>query len=421
MRMKKILVVMGTYLPRPSANGICLKGIIDILKEQGDEVIVLTSNLHNYPFYEEIDNTKIYRIKDKFIYTDKFNSKNVFFKKIFKLIDKISSLFKLLVYYNVSLTRKRRYTLKADELMKEYKFDMVISVVRPAETLYVLKFLKKNYPEIKTVSYNLDILNDINISKFINPLYQVKTIRFYRRISLYIDAIINLNYSKEYFLSSFYKNLHNKMYFVDIPTFHQIKSEYEIKDWKDNTINIVFTGMLSETIRNPETILKCFFYLRDIDFVLHFYSRGCEDILNEVKKQLGNKIELHGFVPTEVSYAAIKKADYLLNISNKTNYQVPSKIFEYFASGKPLINYIYSDNDPAMKYYNQYDNRIDICSGNNIEQESKKLRMFLFNKRKKSMTYKELEEIYYENTPKCLVDILNNCLKEEKMEQNYNE
>ena len=35
----------------------------------------------------------------------------------------------------------------------------------------------------------------------------------------------------------------------------------------------------------------------------------------------------------------VKKSTFLLNIGNKSTYQLPSKIFEYIATGKPIVHF----------------------------------------------------------------------------------
>ena len=46
----------------------------------------------------------------------------------------------------------------------------------------------------------------------------------------------------------------------------------------------------------------------------------------------------------------------LLSIGNKNPNQIPSKVVEYLATGKPIIHFTEIDDDPVISLSNEFDN-----------------------------------------------------------------
>jgi hypothetical protein len=74
---------------------------------------------------------------------------------------------------------------------------------------------------------------------------------------------------------------------------------------------------------------------------LHFFGRydNVESIFKKYQELLDDKsVILYGGVLRENCSFACQKADFLLNISNISDYQTPSKLIEYLAYKKPIIS-----------------------------------------------------------------------------------
>ena len=57
-----------------------------------------------------------------------------------------------------------------------------------------------------------------------------------------------------------------------------------------------------------------------------------------------------------------KKSNFLLNIGNSTTYQLPSKIFEYMITQKPILNLIYDSNDLTIPILEKYNASLNIIN-----------------------------------------------------------
>ncbi len=121
----------------------------------------------------------------------------------------------------------------------------------------------------------------------------------------------------------------------------------------DGRTVVIYSGLFYEKIRNPEMMLKVFASLPD-KYVLHLYTRGCQDKVKEYTDRYPKKIIYHGFVPPDELEKRLSAADAFINIGNNVVNQVPSKLYDYIAQGKPVINFYSSDGDIGKKHLDLY-------------------------------------------------------------------
>ena len=141
---------------------------------------------------------------------------------------------------------------------------------------------------------------------------------------------------------------------------------------------LVYAGALYRDIRNPTyllNILEGLFLQRPEDEV-HFFGRinDCMPCFEPFHERLGKNIFLHGPVPRERALAELEAADLLINIGNDTTYQLPSKIVDYVATGRPILNIVTNEADSSsdfLKIYPSALNMFDLAHDpgpNDIEQ-----------------------------------------------------
>lgn len=106
---------------------------------------------------------------------------------------------------------------------------------------------------------------------------------------------------------------------------------------------LVYIGRLQRAIRSPEPLIQIVTALTarsNVSPELHFYGRtnDCAELLERAARQHPDTIFVHGEVPQETAHAVSSEADVLVNIDNDTPFQLPSKIVEYIASGRPILS-----------------------------------------------------------------------------------
>ena len=62
----------------------------------------------------------------------------------------------------------------------------------------------------------------------------------------------------------------------------------------------------------------------------------------------------HGAAFHETCLAAMMAADVLINIGNRNHYQLPSKVIEYAATGKPIMNLVMDTEDSSTQFLQSY-------------------------------------------------------------------
>ena len=75
----------------------------------------------------------------------------------------------------------------------------------------------------------------------------------------------------------------------------------------------------------------------------------------------------------------VNSAHCLLSIGNKNPNQIPSKVIEYLATGKPIIHFTEIDDDPVINLSNEFHNLVIL----NKSDDEKKLSLLfeeMFNK-----------------------------------------
>ncbi len=146
------------------------------------------------------------------------------------------------------------------------------------------------------------------------------------------------------------------------------QSKHSFVDW-------VFVGTLYKKIRSPDYLLDLFVKVNSIggkNHKLHFYgeTKMCEDSFNKYKNEIGKTIFLHGLVSPEQAREATVQADVLVNIGNKTSYQLPSKLVEYMAMGKAILNVKSIDNDSSEAFLSHYPFVINIEEKSSLDKSS---------------------------------------------------
>ena len=113
-------------------------------------------------------------------------------------------------------------------------------------------------------------------------------------------------------------------------------------------------------------------------------------------------LALHGQVSSGEAAAAREAADFLINIDNTNPMQVPSKIFEYISTGKPIVNFVFDDASPILPYLADY----PLCLTINLNrmedggrEAAERLSAFVRENRGKRIPFEEIRERYRACTP----------------------
>ena len=112
-----------------------------------------------------------------------------------------------------------------------------------------------------------------------------------------------------------------------------------------------YAGVFYQDIRNPEFLLQHLCTLTE-DFRFHIYLRhrdpNITSVLDKYQKQLGEKLIIHySMKRTELLYR-LSECHFLINISNTTSTQLPSKLIDYGITKRPVYSFDKQSFNPQV-------------------------------------------------------------------------
>ena len=348
---------MYNFPPIGIGRGVAWNYFADELARNGYSVEVVTTDPSmNDPYYnnakiKEIKKTfKLTRLKDaKFyykIYGGKPAQKSSDTKQNKRIVKSVivkgyKNLSRLLFYPD----RMRFWSKKAKKYLETKdigKNDIIISVGFPFSTHLEMCKLKKKF--------GCKLILDYGDPWSFNPSVETEPV-WRKGIDHFIESriinkadliIVTTNSTKEQFIKKFgIKNVEVVRLGVDLSVY----KKYSLGDFKNDKLTLVYTGTFYKEIRDPSNFFDAITKTdKRIDYPVRMIFAGKKDVFVE---ELIKKYELSSLKNIEINFLGnigidecVKmqlSADILLFFSNKTGIQVPGKIYEYLATGKPVL------------------------------------------------------------------------------------
>lgn len=174
-------------------------------------------------------------------------------------------------------------------------------------------------------------------------------------------------------------------------------------------IKLLFAGNFYEAIRSPEYLLSlveklpenvCLYILGGI--YGHFSQSICEKMERLMEQ---GKLKLLNPVSREQAQNAMCQADYLVNLGNSIDNQLPSKLFSYFSTGKPVIHIQKIQNCPCIPYLARYGNMVVLREDQPAGQEANRLLDF-FQKGSRVLHFQQVQEAFSDCTAAYVADLI---------------
>ncbi|MBK9337750.1 MAG: glycosyltransferase [Lewinellaceae bacterium] len=102
-----------------------------------------------------------------------------------------------------------------------------------------------------------------------------------------------------------------------------------------------FLGLLNKTIAARPELLGL--------LQVHFFGEVFPEFFEKLNRAPG--VQMHGLRARAEVQAAMRQMDVLVNIGNTTEYQLPSKVVDYLAAGKPVLHLSYTEHDPFLDFW----------------------------------------------------------------------
>ncbi len=391
-------------------NGICLHRVAVELIKAGCDVHVIAYKRNGQQAPSVYEGVKIHYIKMRLFYIlrtyGEDHIESLWGKiaiQIAKPLNKIAKLFLIHKFPMASEIAVTRYYNKAVGLYQQHKFNAVIALFNPEDTLFAGAKLKERFPEIKLGAYILDSLIFLAGKKKL-PLFLRDKLcwNFEKMVYDHFDMVYNMETHMIHHQNRKYEPYRNKMVFLDTPLFSPRQPVLTKKLYSNDKKHLVYMGTLFKTFRNPDYMHRLFLEANmNQDYNLHFYTRGdCEGDVINFQNESDNAIFRHGYVPHAEIDNIFANADFLINlgVSNSTN--ISSKIFDYMSIGKPIIHFYYLENDVNLRYFQKYDLALMIKMDEDLFHDNAvRLKYFLESTYNKTLNSEILLETFRKNLP----------------------
>ena len=195
---------------------------------------------------------------------------------------------------------------------------------------------------------------------------------------------------------------------IDFPNVTKYYANYmHHKQYNENgkTITCLFAGSIYSNVRDPRYTLQLFKKLNNDH--LRFILVGVRE--EQLPEQYHTGwIQCMGVRSLDETRNMIANADFLVNIGNAMNNQVPSKLFEYISTGLPIINVCKNDNCPTKQYMEKYPYAISLIEKpDELDANVEKLQNFILENIGKHSNIDEILQIYDTCTPQyCAIQML---------------
>lgn len=145
--------------------------------------------------------------------------------------------------------------------------------------------------------------------------------------------------------------------------------------------HLVYMGTLYRHLRSPEPLLALLKALGTSAGPLAWHFVGSENdaaaCFTPYADLQGTLVHRHGLQPRAAAAAYLAHADVLVNIGNDTTYQLPSKVVEYLAMGKPIVNLVRDSSDSSARFFGPYPHVLTLADTLPLPEKVARLRHFL--------------------------------------------
>ena len=417
----KILFITDRFLPTPTANTINTQKIINEMRKRGHKITCIAVNQDETDSVVFHNTIPVYSIKStwygRLLQLSKENRLGLLGRitlKCLVFIRKIKNALSIYKFPNVDPSQSKDVLKLVDKLYKQEGFDCVIGVFRPFSGVSAAISMKRKYPTLLCGAYYLDLISGSTKPSFVpNNLYKKLCYKGETKTFNELDFILMAKGGESTYSDSKYNRVNAKINYIDFPLFNIENGKHSI-DYDKSKINLVYAGTLDKNYRNPIHMLRLVEKAsKQINgIVLHLFGRGnCGSIIKEYKDRGSFQIIEHGMVPYEYVKSAMQQADFLINISNSTQNIVPSKIFELFSTGKPILNFVSNKNDISKEYFNKYPAVCLIAEWEDVEKQMSFLKEFIIKEKGNCYPVEGLKEKYLQNTPEFTVNIIEEYLR----------
>ncbi len=369
----RILVLTIQYLPSISPNVFRWQAIAEYWVKQGHEVHLLCAQHSARPREESIHGVHIHRVGHATLMDWAYNFWNAQNRRhepgagvhrvslwrwwLEKLLD---FTWRAFYWPDGSCLWYRPARHKAEKLIQQKSFDVLISVGTPFTTHWAAYYCKKRCPHLHWL---MDVQDPFSIARefpsnnftLYNWLNQWAEKRTFAQANTIV--LTNLGAFQRY--DAAFPGFRHKMRLIPpLWALPKAAAGFTLPRPSKSVIHLGYFGSFYSRIRTPEPFLHLLEALLQDEpawsqlLVANFWGALEPEFLRMFTQYPALKpmLALHGLVSREETTAAMQSVDILLHIGNTTDYHLPSKSVDYLFSRKPIIHIATTPRDSFLAF-----------------------------------------------------------------------
>lgn len=352
----KLLIITYSYAPDLTPRAFRWSAVAERLAAMGHDVQVLCAAASGSPLLEANNGVTVHRVRDWLLNASSrvmagapvprpAGSRVGSFAIRGALRNAVRGLWRLLHWPDYACGWLIPAIREGRRICARNQFDWIISVSHPF-TGHLVGMLVKDYAP--AANWLVDIGDPFFLMKEPSPnnrrLYGWLSRWIERRVVVGADILSVTTESTGRLYESHFALPHAKVWVVppllSLPAMPAPRAREA-----DQPIRLVFVGTLYRNLRSPKFMLSCLSALAERlgkqRLELHIYGaiNDCASDLESCPEPLKSALSLHGMVERTAVLQAMVDADILVNIGNDSETQLASKVIEYMAVGRPILNF----------------------------------------------------------------------------------
>lgn len=207
-------------------------------------------------------------------------------------------------------------------------YDRMITVASPYPIHWGATYAKKHFAFLKDTIWASDCGDPFMGNAFFRPPFYFKWVeKWWCRATDFIVVPTELA------ISGYYPEFHDKIRVI--PQGFEFKDGI-VADYQKNVVpTFAYSGMVYPGRRDPRQFLD-YLVNRGGDFRFIVYTKK-PDLFIPYVKYLAGKLVIRDYVPHDQLITDLSRMDFLINIRNESNNQLPSKLIDYYLAGRPIL------------------------------------------------------------------------------------
>jgi len=369
--MSKYLIVTHQFLPHVSPRTTRWKLLVDELVSLGHEVTVLTgTKQHSQDSNIEIIFVGNSRASNVVVnlrnQSNSLDSKNRIKSIIFKLLKKVYRFVirnfawpDYTMFWLISVFKVRK------KLNLEY--DVLVTVSLPFSSHIAGYLINKKIgkPWIMDVGdpFTLKTTAPENNSFLYGRLNKHYETKFYQQAS---KVLFTHDDARKIHIKEFQINPSITAVGQPISKFREhLYEQTKNYNYTNNDIKFGYFGIFTHGVRTPVNFIN--FLDKFQNYEMHWYINSDSESILQKNTLDSSKHNFNSHVARDEALQLMTKSFHcLVSIGNLNPNQIPSKVIEYIATGKPVIHFAEINDDPVIHISDEFDNLFIITKNTDI-------------------------------------------------------